>query len=136
MQIGLISCVKTKRNTPSKARDLYISQLFKSQLAYALKHCQKVYILSAKYGLVDLDTVIAPYEKTLNTMDIGDRDRWAYRVWQQLKLKLVPGDNVVFLAGQRYREGLLPMLQRNGYSYSVPFEGLKMGQLLSALKKI
>ena len=65
-----ISCVKSKRKTKAKARDMYISPLFRYSLKYALSLTSenKIYILSAKYGLLKLDEVIDPYELTLNTM--------------------------------------------------------------------
>ncbi len=42
------------------------------------------FILSAKYGLVSPDEVIAPYEKTLNDMGAGERREWASRVQAQM----------------------------------------------------
>lgn len=51
-KIGLISCVSKKLNCKTKAKDLYTSPLFKYSLAYARKlNPDKIYILSAKYGL-------------------------------------------------------------------------------------
>lgn len=69
MKIALISCVKQKADKPQKARNLYISSLFVKSLEYAEKiNVDKIYVLSAKYGLVPIDKVIEPYEKTLNNM--------------------------------------------------------------------
>jgi hypothetical protein len=63
----IISCVKTKLDHTAKAKDLYISDLFRKNLAYAKKmKPDHIFILSAKYGLLGLDDRIAPYEKTLN----------------------------------------------------------------------
>lgn len=60
-KIVLISCVSQKRSHRSKAKDLYISALFKKNLAYARRlNPDAIYILSAKYGLVDLETEIDP----------------------------------------------------------------------------
>ena len=61
-RIVLIYCVKTKLDHPTKAEDLYISNLFKNYLAYA-RYIKPdlVFILSAKYGLLKLDEQIAPY---------------------------------------------------------------------------
>ena len=60
--IGLISCVKSK---PCAAKDMYISPLFRYMYSYAKKRCSKVYILSAKYGLIPENAPIAPYNKHL-----------------------------------------------------------------------
>ena len=56
--IVFISCVKNKNDYPCAARDMYISDLFKKSLVYAeqLTESTTVYILSAKYGLLELDT--------------------------------------------------------------------------------
>jgi hypothetical protein len=57
-KVILISCVSKKRSLKSKARDLYISALFKKNLHYALQQKpEQIFILSAKYGLVMLERV-------------------------------------------------------------------------------
>lgn len=78
--IAFISCVKTKQN---KAQDMYISDLFKKSLKYAKQHADKIYILSAKYGLLKLDEIIYPYEKTLNGLSEYEKKEWAYKVFKQ-----------------------------------------------------
>lgn len=51
------------------AKDMYVSDLFKKSLEYARRlNPAKIYILSAKYGLLELDDMIEPYEITLNEM--------------------------------------------------------------------
>ena len=57
--IILISCASKKHSTKMPAKDLYNSILFKSSLEYAksIKH-DKIYILSAKHHLLDLETQI------------------------------------------------------------------------------
>lgn len=65
--IVFLSCVKLKRNSPCKARNMYISDLFQKSLAYAMQlNPRNIYILSAKYGLLGLDDYIEPYNQTLN----------------------------------------------------------------------
>jgi len=54
-KIVLISCVKSKRKYPAKAKDLYTSTLFQSNLQYAYQlKPDAIYILSAKYGLSEI----------------------------------------------------------------------------------
>src|SRR3989338_1480293 len=109
-RIVLISCVSTKLEKPAKARDLYISPLFKLNLAYAesLKP-GAIYILSAKYGLVPLSKTLVPYNETLNTKRLPAIRTWADRVLRQLKAKTdLKSDEFIFLAGERYRRFLLP----------------------------
>ena len=86
--IVFLSCVKLKRNSPCKARNMYISDLFQKSLAYAMQlNPRNIYILSAKYGLLGLDDYIEPYNQTLNDMHEDERKRWAYKVCKQCKSK-------------------------------------------------
>lgn len=133
--VVLVSCVKSKRSQPSNVRDLYISTLFKGASAYAEVIGDRWFILSAKYGLLDPDQVIAPYEKTLNKMPVAERRAWAKEVFADLEPTVKPGDDVVFLAGARYRENLIDPLEQIGCSVSVPMEGLPFGKQLTWLKK-
>ncbi len=129
--IVLISCASQKRTQRSKAKDLYISALFKKNLAYARRlHPDVIYILSAKYGLIDLETEIDPYNLTLNTMSAGEIRNWAERVLLQLrKVASLQDDHFIFLAGMKYRKNLIPHLK----SFEVPLEGLPIGKQLQAL---
>ena len=85
-RIVLISCVKKKLRCKSKARDLYISPLFRKSLEYAKSlNPDRIFILSAKHYLLGLNKEIAPYNKTLNEMDSQKRKKWADSVLKQLK---------------------------------------------------
>lgn len=132
-KIVLISCVSQKQLYRSKAKDLYISALFKKNLAYARRlNPDAIYILSAKYGLLDLETEIDPYNQTLNTMSAAENRSWAEKVLQQLgRVADLKQDHFIFLAGERYRKNLLPHLT----SYEIPMEGLTIGRQLQALSK-
>ena len=96
-----ISCVKTKRSSRCMAKDMYISPLFKKAYQYALKFVpeDKIYILSAKYGLIHSSQMIDPYEKTLNAERDKERKVWAYNVVQQMKAKGIPLDASIMLLG-------------------------------------
>jgi cytoplasmic iron level regulating protein YaaA (DUF328/UPF0246 family) len=132
-KIVLISCVSKKRSQKCKARELYTSALFKKNLQYALKlDPDKMFILSAKYGLVELDDEIEPYDLTLNTMSAQEVKRWAQRVLSQLAEKTdLQQDQFVFLAGAKYRKYLMPHLSHT----QVPLEGLRIGDQLKRLSE-
>jgi len=129
--IILISCVSKK--LPHKAKDLYISPLFQLNLRYAQKLSpSKIFILSAKYGLVNLGDKISPYDVTLNSMPATSRRVWAQKVLEQMKESCdLNRDHFVILAGQKYRQYLLSHLN----SYSIPMEGLPIGKQLQFLKQ-
>ena len=98
-----ISCVKTKRSLRCKAKDMYISPLFKKAYQYALQFVgeDRIYILSAKYGLIHSSQIIEPYEKTLNAERDAERKLWAYNVIQQMKGKNISLDaHIMLLGGQ------------------------------------
>ena len=132
-EIYLISCVKSKRNYPCAAEALYTSTLFRKSLAYAkAQKPKKIFILSAKYGLLGLSDEISPYEKTSNKMHKHERDDWAKSVFNNLKNHTnINNDHYVFLAGQRYRDGLIPLL----LNYSIPMIGLPFGKQLQWLER-
>ena len=130
MVVYLVSCVSKKLSVPAPARDLYTSPWFHKARSYVERFGCPWFVLSAKYGLVHPDEVIAPYELALNTMGVTDRREWARRVLTQLEPRLTERQAVVFLAGQRYREFLEQPLRRHGVAVSVPMEGLKIGEQL------
>ncbi|MTP73977.1 hypothetical protein GMB80_13665 [Turicibacter sanguinis] len=130
----LITCVSKKRDYACKARDLYISEWFKKSLAYAEKviKSDKIFILSAEYGVVSIEKVIAPYDKTLTKMNKIERVAWSNLVVEELNQHIdLENDEVMFLAGKRYREHLEPHIK----NMTVSMEGLKIGQQLRFLKE-
>jgi len=132
--VVLISCVSQKLPHRAKAEDLYISTLFRLNLKYArLLNPDSIYILSAKYGLLELDQEVDPYEQTLNDMGTREIRAWADRVLEQLRSRCpIDETEFTFLAGDRYRAYLIPHLRR----YRVPLEGLRIGEQLQRLKQL
>jgi len=131
--IVLISCVSKKLGKPVRARDLYISPLFKFNLAFAesLKP-EAIYILSAKHGLVKLDQRLVPYNETLNTKKVSEIETWAEKVLAQLhRVADLEHDEFIFLAGERYRRFILPRMRHA----RVPLKGLGLGRQLQFLKR-
>ena len=131
--VVLISCVKSKLPFRAKAKNLYTSTLFRSCLQYARRlNPDAIYILSAKYGLVDLEEEIDTYNLTLNGMGEVKKKAWASRVLLSLQQKTdLQNDRFIILAGDNYRKYLLPHIR----SYEIPLEGLSFGQQLGELKR-
>ncbi len=132
MKIVLISCVSKKLPHKAKAKDLYVSPLFRLGLKYAESlHPDRIFILSAEHGLIGLDTEIEPYNKTLNEMSASDALEWAGRVLLQLKSSTdLNNDEFVFLAGERYRKNLISHIT----NAVIPMKGLGIGRQLKWLK--
>lgn len=134
MKIALIGCVKQKADKPQKARELYISSLFVKSLEYIEKiiKADKIFVLSAKYGLVPIDKVIEPYEKTLNNMKKNERVEWANEVLSELsKVSNTSKDDYYILAGKNYYENISTKLK----NVKILMKGLQLGQRLQFLNK-
>ena len=130
--IVFISCVKQKRGVSCAARDMYTSDLFKKSLAYAKQlRPRKVYILSAKYGLLELDDLIKPYNQTLNEISEDKRKAWAYKVCKQCEAKGISYDEeAVFLSENNYRKYLMQKFRNS----TAPLCDKKIGEQLSFYK--
>ena len=131
-RIILISCVSKKLPHKARAEDLYTSPLFKYTLEYAKSlRPDNIYILSAEYGLLSLDKEIVPYDKTLNKMPEKEMKKWANNVINQLENRAdLQKDEIIFLAGQKYRKYLIPHIR----NYKIPLERLSIGRQLKYLK--
>lgn len=129
--IVLIACATRKGARPAKAADLYQSSLFRKSMAYARSlRPHAIYILSAKYGLLGVEDEIVPYDLTLNEMSRAAAEEWAVRVLDQLRrVTDLQVDHFTFLAGERYRRGLLPHIAH----YTVLMAGLGIGRQLKFL---
>jgi hypothetical protein len=131
--VALISCVSRKLDVESRAEDLYASDLFEKTLAYARLAKATPYILSAKYGLLGLDDRIETYNETLKEKTVLQRQEWSARVLERLRPLFARGDEVLILAGEKYREFLIPAIVDWGVTISVPLEGLSIGNQLKWL---
>ncbi len=119
-RIAFIACSKTKCRTPCTAEQMYQGVLFKKALAYCKPRFDHVYILSAKYGLLNLTDFISPYEETLNTASIDLQQAWARKVDAQLKERKITGE-FWFFTGERYHKF---------FDGKKPLQGLSLGYQL------
>jgi len=130
-KVVLISCVSAKRESRSKAADLYTSPLFKKNLIYAksLKP-DRIFILSAKHHLLNLNDEIEPYDLTLNNFKAKELKLWAEKALHQLsQVSNLSTDQFIFLAGEKYRKYLITHIS----NYDVPMQGLGIGKQLQFL---
>lgn len=138
MKIALISCVKSKRNLEEgqciAAKDLYTSALFTKGWAYAQNlKADKVYIISAKYKLLNPEQPIETYDETLLNKPANECKNWASDVLHSLRKKGInfEKDEFVILAGQKYYKYLIG---DNGIKhYTLPYQGKRFGEILKFL---
>lgn len=131
----LVSCVRSKQTRPVPARELYTSVWFRKVRAILEASDASWFILSALHGLVRPDTILAPYEHTLNSASVAERRAWARRTLDELLPVLSKERRVVFFAGQRYREFLVEPLRRTGIIVEVPLANLAIGKQLAWLSQ-
>lgn len=132
--IVFISCGKKKRDCKCNAESMYTGEYFKKCLLYA-KHIkpQKIYILSAKYGLLNLDDKISPYEQTLTNKTKKERKKWALMVYKQMINKHIDfNDTAVFLGGGIYREYIIRFFK----NAKIPFQGMGIITQMGEINKI
>ena len=103
MKVGIVACSASKINRPALVRELYAkSALFRYALNYCEKHYEKTYVVSAKYGLLELDQTIKPYNTTLNLMRAYEIREWASKTAEQIKAAIPIGSEIYFHAGAKY----------------------------------
>jgi len=143
-KIVLIACVAKKRPFKSKAKDLYISQLFKCSLAYAYSlNPDKIFILSALHYLLDLEAEIEPYNVTLSNIPkskikkgLRVLNREEKAIWGEKVVNLLSkhadlqNDLFIFLAGQEYIKPVKPSLTNTDDR----LKGMGIGERIRFLK--
>ena len=101
------------------------------RVPYKLKP-DAIYILSAKHHLLELDSVIEPYDVTLNKMKKNDRLNWGRKVIELLEWKVdLESDRFIILAGNNY---ILP-IKDSLIHIEQPFYKMRLGERLSFLNK-
>ena len=130
--IVFIGCGSKKNNKECKAKDMYQGGYFTTCLDYArtLTNEDNIYILSAKYGVLHLEDIISPYNKTLNTATKQEYAEWKQMVLEQFnKLGITGNDEVTMLCGKNYYKELLtyfkninlPLKDFKGMGYQISF---------------
>jgi hypothetical protein len=129
----LISCVKSKLGHPAPARMLYTSAWFRGVRDIVEASGGRWFLLSSLYGLVAPDAVIAPYDYTLSSLGVAERQAWANKVLERLLPEAAGFRRIVIFAGVRYREFLIGPLQKHGIVVHIPMENLRRGEQLAWL---
>ena len=140
MKTALISCTKSKQNYSCTAKELYSkSDLFRKEYRFAKTFADKIYILSAKHGLVDENEVLTPYNQTLCGAKVNIKKEWSEMVLHQMEQTFdLNYDELIFLAGRNYTAYLIPTL-REKYNAKIilPLENVgSIGKQKQYLKNI
>jgi hypothetical protein len=118
----IVTCVKKKRKGRHKAKDLYISDLFKKMRHYAETNNYDWRIISAKHGLIDPETIIESYEdESLDQFKLlhgrrtdklkTKKETLRKKIEVQLKPTLEDYERIILMCGKNYRDVILPFLK-------------------------
>jgi len=128
MKIALVACSKNKQTFECSAKEMYSkSVLFSKTIKFCEKQFDEIFILSAKYGVLDLQQIIQPYDETLNTFTKDQKREWVSKCLMKLKSMTTNSDSFYFFAGKNYE---LPL--ENSH---FPMRGMGIGQRLNYLSK-
>lgn len=132
MEVGLVSCSKSKKEIASKPRELYIeSALFRKARRHVETHQDDWYILSAKHHVLDPEgEEIEPYDETLTNKTVDEKREWSQEVFQELEEQNLLTHTLVLHTGKDYYEHLIPLLEEAGVDYRIPTEGLSQGKTM------
>jgi hypothetical protein len=132
-RVVLLGCVKLKLEHRAPAKDLYVSPLWNGRRAYAEAAGCPWLILSAKYGLLDPEQTIAPYDIALADLSTSARRAWGDEVVIALQARFGSLEGMTFEvhAGSAYRTAIAPRLRELGAGIEQPLGGLTMGRQLS-----
>lgn len=132
-KIVLISCVSKKKLGKHPAAKLYEGPLFNYSYEYAKKlEPDHIHIISAKYGLIDYNTIIENYDVTLNDMKKDDIVEWSDQVFKDLNTKYdLDVTEFIILAGKNYYQFFIDKLPL----VMLPLGNLPIGKRVQWLQK-
>lgn len=138
MEIAFINCTKTKKPYKCSAEEMYSgSQLFNASKNYAKKlGVDEIYILSCKHGLLARDTIIEPYDVTLQGSTKDEQIKFGMKVYEQLLNEpwFEKVTKIHFLTSHVYHWWLIQLLDVNDVDIIVHGEGLGMGYKVQHFK--
>lgn len=105
--VAVVGCSAIKADTPAHAREFYRSPLFKAALAYAEARTKHVVVVSAYYGIVQLDQVLQPYDLKLTALRKRDREDWGARTVDPLTRFNGTPPILLLLCGEAYADAIL-----------------------------
>jgi hypothetical protein len=124
---------KDRWHGPSEARAAYTGSPFKINRGYAAATGFPWYILSAKYGFIPPEFIIAePYNVSFNDKRTNPIQLSALQK-QAADLGLLNFDKVTVLAGKEYRKIVEEIFPRETLNF--PFAGLRLGVGLQRVKQ-
>ncbi len=130
--IVLVGCSGSKAARPARAADLFTGAAFGKARDLAIGRGKPWYVISAKFGLLHPDELIAPYDVYLPKQSARYRSAWGSWVVAQLgERHQLRGAVVETHAGSAYCEPLIGPLAEAGATLTQPLDGLRLGERLA-----
>lgn len=136
--IAIVGCGKAKLAHAAPAADLYTGSLFRAARRYA-ETCDEWRIISARYGLLDPETVLEPYEQRIHPKERQQFGQVAANRIVSEFLDCGPYE-LVLLAGEDYARPIADAMRGNPggapwrcncVGVREPLAGLGLGKRLS-----
>ena len=130
--VVILGCVRSKALGPARAKDLYVSPLWRKRRAFAEASGRPWVIFSAKHGILDPDEVIEWYDVALAKLPTMERQRKGRAAVSQLEHRFgtLRGMTFEIHAGSAYAGALAVPLAERGAMLVNPLEGLSIGYQL------
>lgn len=133
-QLGIIPCTRTKNKNGKTARTLYHGGPFSQRMQHAMARCDRILILSAKYGLIPPEHPVEWYEAFLPTLSTEARAALAQEVQLQLLfINLPPPGRVLSYLPESYNDFLRGLVEpcvapgfTESWDYHRPFSHMYM----------
>lgn len=130
--IVLVGCSRSKAVGASSAAEIFTGAAFRKARDLAIRSGKPWYVISAKFGLLHPDEVIAPYDVYLPKQSPRYRSAWAQWVVAQLSERhRMQGVVIEAHAGIAYCEPLIGPLAQAGATLTQPLAGLGLGRRLA-----
>lgn len=126
----ITSCSSRKLSTPAPAIELYQGTLFKKVIELVENNHFDLKILSAKYGLINPDKFLHPYNKVIRNKE----DILKIRSEHLPKLKKIQDnyDRIIVIMGKKYRDVIKPLFNEK---YIIISDNRGIGGYLSLLNE-
>lgn len=131
--IALVGCGAKKGTTWKPVREMYTSTLFRMSMEIAEQRCDRVYVVSAKHGMLHPNETIAPYEMHIGELTFREREMWASRIVDRLRYLHRHDYQVELYMGREYAMPLSRALRDRTYHVDDPLRGLQIGERLHQL---
>jgi hypothetical protein len=130
--VVLVGCSRSKAPGARPARELFTGSAFTKARDLAQRGSAPWYVLSAKFGLLEPEEVVAPYDVYLPDQPSTYRTAWGAWVVAQLGLRHDLSGAVVEVHGSRaYCDPLTAPLAAAGATLVEPLSGLRQGERLA-----